>query len=178
MWMSLLLLFHFFQVEQPHLITPAWINTNWIWLLCEWDTQMLQSKVVSEAEIKFSACGEETYTPLSPVSWREGKKKSCHQHQHWLKTCSQVRAERADSPGPNSDRLYTEPFQGEQHVKRTALLFLSLRIFVGHICKPLSIITIMQDFGHTCCCQPTVVSEMIESTAERIFLINYNNNWL
>lgn len=56
-------------------------------------------------------------------------------------------------------------------MKRTALLFLSLRIFVGHICKPLSIITIMQDFGHTCCCQPTVVSEMIESTAERIFLI-------
>lgn len=33
---------------------------------------MLQRKVASGVEIKFSTCVEETYTSLSPVAWRDG----------------------------------------------------------------------------------------------------------
>lgn len=87
------------------------------------------------------------------------------------------RFEDLESPGPNSDRLYAEQFQGEQHVETTALLFLSVRIFVGHTFKTLGNTTLMQDFGHACCCQPTVVSGMIESAAQRKCLfMHWNRN--
>lgn len=179
MW-TLLLLFRFFQVEQPGLITPAWVNANWIWLLCESDTRVLPNKVVTEAEIKFSACGEETCTPLSPVAWREEKKRAWpidaaisvgadRKHPHRSgPSAKQVAREQTRVPWNSRSKLWP-PFQGQQHVETTDSSVVSEPSYICSTQMLQKQLARMQDFGHTCCCQPMVVLGMIKSTAKRFF---------
>lgn len=178
MWTPLL--FQFFQVEQPGLITPAWVNANWIWLLCEAGTRLLQCKNCVWGGNKIQCMRRGDLHAIITCCLEKGKKKERawpidaaigisadwkHPHKGQVQNKSLgSRFEFLKTSGPNSDRPYTETIQEKQLLETTALLFERLHIFVRHTCKPLSKTTWMQEFGHTCC------SGVIEWAAERRFL--------
>lgn len=169
MWTSLL--FRFFQVEQPGLITPAWVNANWIQLLCEAGTRVLQCKncVWGGNKIQCMRRGDLHAIITCCLEKREKTKEKAwpidaaigisadwkHPHKGQVQNKSLgSRFGFLKTSGPNSDRPYTEIIREEQLLETTALLFERLRIFVRHTCKPLSKTT----------CNARVWSHMLLST--------------